>query len=175
MRDLERQGKTRGVGISGLPLKLLADVAQRGDLDVILSYCHYNLLARDLDRVLTPVAQARGIALINASPLHMRLLSTVGPPSWHPAPELVKWKGATAVALMERFGLNPIQVALRFCLNHPYVSSTLVGMSNEAEVRENVKALDLNVPPELLHTIDEITAPVHSMTWPSGRAENSDV
>lgn len=175
MRDLQRQGKARFIGVSGLPLKMLADVAQRGDLDVILSYCHYNLLARDLDTVLTPVLQSRGIGLINASPLHMRILSTVGPPSWHPAPDIVKWKGAATVALIERMGLNPIQVALRFCLDHPHVSSTLVGMSNAEEVRANLKALDLQIPVELMHEIDSFTAPVHAMTWPSGKLENSDV
>jgi L-galactose dehydrogenase len=175
MREVQRNGKTRSIGVSGLPLKMLGDVAQRGDLDVVLSYCHFNLLARDLDRVLTPVVKARGIGLINASPLHMRVLSTVGPPAWHPAPEILKWKGAAAVALMERFGLNPTRVAVAFCLHHPYVSSTLVGMSNPDEVHENLKAADLALPPELMHAIDEITAPVHSVTWPSGRPENSDV
>jgi L-galactose dehydrogenase len=175
MSNLQRQGKTRYIGVSGLPLKMLADVAQRADPDVILSYCHFNLLARDLDAVLTPVAQARGIGLINASPLHMRILSTLGPPSWHPAPEIVKWKGAAAVALIERYGLSPTAVALRFGLNHPYVSSTLVGMSNVEEVRANVKALDFKLPAYLMHEIDAVTAPVHSITWSSGRPENSDV
>jgi aryl-alcohol dehydrogenase-like predicted oxidoreductase len=48
-------------------------------------------------------------------------------------------------------------------------------MSNPEEVHENLKALDLVAPPELMHAIDEITAPVHSVTWPSGRPENSDI
>lgn len=175
MRDIQRQGKARFIGVSGLPLKMLADIAQRIELDVVLSYCHYNLLARDLDEVLTPVLESRGIALVNASPLHMRLLSISGAPTWHPAPEPVKWKGAAAVAVLERFGMNPSQAALRFCLDHPYVSSTLVGMSLVHEVEENVAALDLHLIPELMHEIDEITAPVHHMTWASGRPDNSDV
>jgi L-galactose dehydrogenase len=175
MREIQSSGKARFIGVSGLPLRMLADVVQRAELDVVLSYCHYNLLARDLDTVLTPVAKARGVALINASPLDMRIISTVGPPSWHPAPDTVKWKGAAIVGLVERFGFNPIQVALAFATRHPYVSSTLVGMSNPEEVHENLKALNLVVPPELMHTIDEFTAPVHHVTWPSGRPENSDV
>jgi L-galactose dehydrogenase len=87
----------------------------------------------------------------------------------------VKWKGAAAVALIERYGLNPVEVALRFCLDHPYIASTLVGMSNAEEVRANVKALDFNLPGYLMQEIEQITAPVHSLTWSSGRAENSDV
>jgi L-galactose dehydrogenase len=175
MRDLQRAGKTRCIGVSGFPLRMLADVAQRGDVDVVLSYCHYNLLARDLDAVLTPVLQSRGIGLINASPLHMRLLSTHGPPTWHPAPEIVRWKAAAVVGLVERFGIDPAEVGIRFCIDHAYASSTLMGMSNVHEVEDNVKALDLHLLPELMHAIDGITEPVHSLTWPSGKPQNSDM
>ena len=38
MRDLQRAGKIRAVGISGLPLKILADVAVRAQVDFVLSY-----------------------------------------------------------------------------------------------------------------------------------------
>jgi L-galactose dehydrogenase len=58
MRKLQAAGKTRFIGISGLPLELLAEVAKRARVDFILSYCHYNLMIRDLDRVLAPVAAA---------------------------------------------------------------------------------------------------------------------
>jgi L-galactose dehydrogenase len=43
-----------------------------------------------LDSVLAPVAEERGVGLMSASPLHMRMLSETGPPPWHPAPESVK-------------------------------------------------------------------------------------
>ena len=42
-----------------------------------------------LDEVLTPVAKAKGIGLINASPLHRRVLTNKGAPDWHPAPKRV--------------------------------------------------------------------------------------
>jgi L-galactose dehydrogenase len=86
MRGLQKQGKVRCLGISGLPLKMLADVGQRTEIDVVLSYCHYNLLVRDLDQWLTPTAKAHQIGMINAAPLHMRILTTAGAPAWHPAP-----------------------------------------------------------------------------------------
>lgn len=175
MRDVQRQGKARFIGVSGLPLKMLADVAQRVDLDFVLSYCHYNLLARDLDKVLTPVLQSRGIGLINASPLNMGLLSTLGAPAWHPAPEQLKWKGAVAVALIERYGMSSAEVAIRFCIDHPYVSSTLVGMTDTEQVHENLEALNIEIPPALMNEIEELTNSVHFLTWPSGRPENSDV
>jgi L-galactose dehydrogenase len=175
MRELQREGKVRCIGISGLPLRMLADVAQRGDVDYVLSYCHYNLLSRDLDRWLMPVVQSKQIGLINASPFHMGILTSGGPPAWHPAPESVKRAGAEIVTLCRRYGISPTAVALRFCLNHPAIASTLAGMSNESEVEENLQAVNLTLPQDLLDEIDKIVGPVQHITWPSGRKENSDV
>jgi L-galactose dehydrogenase len=174
LREIQRTGKVRYVGISGLPLRILADVAVRAQVDSVLSYCHYNLLLRDLDTYLTPVVREHGIGLINASPLHMGVLTAQGAPPWHPAPESVKQTGKSVVNLLERRGVYPATAALRFSLDHPYVSSTLVGMLSTLEVETNLKALDFEMPPDLLQEIDEMVAPVKHVTWPSGRPENSD-
>ncbi len=175
MRDLQLQGKVRYIGVSGLPLRMLADVVERTEIDYVLSYCHYNLLTRDLDGWLTPVLKAKGIGLINASPLHMRLLTPAGPPDWHPAPETLRRVAAEVVALCHARGANPSVVALRFCLDHPYAASTLVGMSNGLEVKANLKSLNSPIDPSLLDEINRMIAPVSDLVWPSGRPENSDV
>ena len=175
IRKLQEQGRVRSVGISGLPLKMLADVAIRAQVDVVLSYCHYNLLMRDLDQVLTPIAKARGIGLINASPLHMRILAAAGPPPWHPAPEMVRQAGRQVVALCQKRGVDPALVALRFCLDHPYAASTLVGMSSEEEVQANLKALDFRTDQDSMAEIERLIAAARDLSWPSGRPENSDI
>ncbi len=173
-RELQREGKVRYVGVSGLPLRILADVAVRAKVDSVISYCHYNLLLRDLDTHLTPALKECGIGLINASPLHMGVLTAQGPPPWHPAPESVKTAGRDVVDLLERRGVHPAPAALRFCLEHPYVSSTLVGMVTRAEVGANLEALRFELEPALLDQINDAVAPVKHLTWPSGRPENSD-
>ncbi|MGH9585182.1 MAG: aldo/keto reductase, partial [Bryobacteraceae bacterium] len=124
MRELQEQGKVRYVGISGLPPRMLADVAREANVDYVLSYCRYNLLVRDLDQWLTPATRELRIGLINASPLHMGMLTPAGPPAWHPALPEVKAAGAKIVSLCEKRGIPPAAVALRFCLNHPHVAST---------------------------------------------------
>ncbi len=175
LREIQTTGKVRYVGISGLPLRILADVAARAKVDSVLSYCHCNLLLRDLDTYLTPVLKVHGIGLINASPLHMGVLTAQGAPPWHPAPDSVKQAGKRVVDLLERHGVYPAIAALRFSMNHPYVSSTLVGMFTTLEVETNLKALDFEMNPELLNEIDTLVSPVKDVTWPSGRPENSDV
>ena len=137
-------------------------------MDFILSYCHYNLMIRDLDRLLTPAAAANNIGLVNAFPLHMGMLTPAGPPSWHPAPQEVTASGES-VRLCASRGVDVTAVALRFCLDYPHASSTLAGMSHPAEVEQNLKALDFRVDPDLLFNIDGIVAPVRDRIWHSGR------
>jgi L-galactose dehydrogenase len=172
MRALAQEGKIRAVGISGLQLKMLADVAVRAQVDTVLSYCRYNLMLRDLNKWLMPVLQERQIGLINASPLHMRLLTEAGAPAWHPAPQAVKQAAAEVVRLC---GGGIATLSLAFCLDHPYISSTLVGISNAAEVASNVRALEQCFPPALLEQVDEIVEPVKDMAWSTGRPENHDL
>jgi L-galactose dehydrogenase len=172
LQRLQQQGKTRFIGVTGLALKMLREIAEEAEVDCILSYCRYTLLNRDLNETLAPFTAARGIGLTSASPLHMRLLSDAGPPPWHPAPQLVKEAAAEVVRLCRAQGYNPADVALQFAAGNPYVACTLVGISNSEEVRANVRAIRGTVNAELLREIDRITAPVWKMTWLTGRPEN---
>jgi L-galactose dehydrogenase len=174
MRRVQEAGKARYIGISGLPLKILADVAERGRVDFVLSYCRYTLLNRDLDRWLTPTVQRYDLGLISAAPVHMGILTRQGPQPWHPAQASIKEAGRKIVALCLERGVSPELVAVRFSLNHPLIASTLVGMPRQAEVEENLKALDFQIDPDLMEEIDRIYFSLNETIWPSGRPENDD-
>jgi len=141
-------------------------------VDSILSYCRYNLLITDMEKAMVPFAKQHGIGLINASPLHMGIITERGAPVWHPAPQEIRDAGQKIVALCKARGVDASEVALRFCLDNPDVASTLVGMSTRGHVERNLKALATPNDPELLREIAEIVAPVKDVTWPSGREEN---
>ena len=174
LEAIKAQGKTRFIGVSGLPLGVLIRAVETGKLDVVLSYCHYNLLSRDLDQHLTPVAQKHGLGLINASPLHMGTLTEKGAPDWHPAPQEVKKAGRAMFEYCESRGLSLPQVALRMALDYSPVATTLVGISNVSEVERNIKTMATTSDPELLDRLREIAGPAFNQTWDSGRPENSD-
>ena len=174
MRNLQQAGKIRAVGISGLPLKILADVATRARVDFVLSYCRYNPLIQDMDTYLTPVLEKQGIGLLNEAPVHLRLLTKEGALTKHPAPESVKQAGAAIVQACIRHNADPAIVALQFCLRHPYAASTCIGMSSQREVEQNLTALGSEIAPDLLAEIARIAEPVKNTTWPSGRPENQD-
>lgn len=174
MRILQQEGKARFIGITGYPLKSLMQIATRVPVDCLLSYCHYNLLIDKLDSTLMPFAEERDIGVINASPLHMGLLTEDGAPDWHPAPNALRAAVKAALALCHQKGANLSQLALRFCFNYGRVATTLVGMSSREEVRRNLRALQLPMDTELMQQVQRILSPVANTVWASGRPENHE-
>ena len=171
--EAKAQGKVRAVGVSGLPLQYLRSVATEGDVDFVLSYCHYNLLCDDLDDVLVPWAAETNKGLINASPLHMGILSPDGPPDWHTANGAVKETGREIIELCAEHDIHPACVTLRMSLDHPAINSTLVGMKTRDEVDKNLAVFELTNDPKLLAEIDQLIGPVKNDIWPEGRPENN--
>lgn len=172
MRRLQEQGKVRYIGITGYPLDALIRIAMNAPIDTILSYCHYNLLIDRLDAILMPVAVKHGIGVINASALHMGILTGQGAPDWHPAPQEIRAAGQRAAELCRRRKCELPELALRFCLDYPHVATTLVGMSNSEQVRSNLRALAPATDPDMMREVRAILAPVFNREWPSGRVEN---
>ena len=175
MRKLQRDGKCRAVGITGLPLKILRHIAERAPVDAILSFCRYNLMIDDMDELLTPFCRERSVGLINAAPLHMRLLAAAGPPEWHPASEALRAAARRVVDLCRHRDVDVAHVALRFCLDHPYVATPVIGMARQSEVEQNLATLEMKNDPELLRAIEQAVAPVKNKIWQQGCAENNDV
>ncbi|NQU75246.1 MAG: aldo/keto reductase [Planctomycetes bacterium] len=174
LHKLREKGKVRFVGITGLPLKMLRYVASCAQVDTILTFCRFNLMVSDLDDVLTPLCREKNIGLINGSPLHMRILTEKGPPPWHPAGQNILEAAREVVAACKQAGADVADVALRFCLDHPFVSTTLVGMSKLRHVQANLKVLEMENNPELLRQIEAIIKPVKNLMWMQGRPENND-
>jgi L-galactose dehydrogenase len=174
LRQLQKQGKARYIGITGYPPRLLRRIAEAVPVDTILSYCHYNLLNTNMGGVLSEFARERGIGLINASGLSMGLLTEQGPPDWHPAPPHLRETSKKAAAFCRAQGANISELALRFCLANPSVSTTLIGVAHKQQLENSLKLLQGQADRALLAQIEAILAPVFNYEWPSGRPENQE-
>jgi L-galactose dehydrogenase len=174
MRRVQEQGKARYIGITGYSLRTLVRIAEAVPVDTILSYCRYNLMVTDMDEILVPVVEKHRIGLINASPLHMGVLTEQGAPEWHPAPAEIREAGKKVAKLCRDHGTSVSELALRFCLDHAQVSATLVGMATRHQVEANLRLLQAITDPELLSEVRLLLSPVINRTWPSGRPENQD-
>jgi L-galactose dehydrogenase len=172
MRKLQEQGKIGFVGITGLPLKIFRYVLDRTEVDTILSYCHYALNDTSLEDLI-PYLKEKQVGIINASPLGMGLLTERGTPAWHPASDEIRETCARAAAYCRSKGVDIAQLAIRFALANPDLSTTLVGTANPENLKKNVKWLETSIDNELLVEVQAILAPIRNKTWPSGRPESN--
>lgn len=172
LRRVQEQGKARFVGITGLPLSIFQAVLDRTDVDTILSYCHLSLNDTSLE-TLIPYLEAKGVGIINASPLSMGLLTRRGPPEWHPAPPSIREACRRAAEWCSARGADIAKLALRFSCSRPRVHTTLVGTASPENMERNVRWIEEPVDEELLAGVRAILEPVMNATWVVGRPENS--
>ncbi|MFN7197305.1 MAG: aldo/keto reductase, partial [Hylemonella sp.] len=59
-------------------------------------------------------------------------------------------------ALAREHGLTPTQMALAFCYTKWQVASTIIGVTTQAQLDENLDAWGTTLSPELLQAIDAI-------------------
>jgi L-galactose dehydrogenase len=172
LRKLRQSGKVRFVGITGLPPRVFQYVADRAEIDTILSYCHYELNDTALLDVV-PELKRKNVGVISASPLGMGLLSNRGTPDWHPAPALVKDTCAKAAAYCRERGASIEKLAVQFAVAQPEIATTLVGSANPDNMRRNVQWISEPTDQKLLDEVLAILKPIHNVTWQSGRPENN--
>ncbi|AGA59270.1 L-galactose dehydrogenase, Oxidoreductase, aldo/keto reductase family protein [Thermobacillus xylanilyticus] len=170
---LKEQGKIRFWGISGLPLQLFEKMLPQIDADVILSYCHYSLNDTALLDLL-PMLEARGIGLVNASPLSMGLLSLRGTPDWHPASPELKAACRKAAEFCAARGTDIAKLAIQFSTGNERIPTTLVSTANPDNIARNARWTLEPIDEELLREVLELLAPVHNVTWVSGRPEYNE-
>jgi L-galactose dehydrogenase len=173
IRKVKEAGKARYVGITGLPVRYLASIAREAELDTVLSWAHYNLLANEINDELVPLAKEKGFGLMNAGPLLQRILSDAPLPTWHRSPQAVKALQPVLLELCKSYGVALSDVAIRYALDHPDIHTTIVGISNMDHVTSNLRAVDLQMPEGLLAKIEKIVAPVRNQVWYEGKPENN--
>lgn len=174
LKSLRDEGKIRYIGVSGLPLYIFKYILERtSDVDLILSYCHYNLIDTTL-KDLYEIIKHHNIGIISASPLSMGLLTNKGEPDWHPAPEILKKKCREVAEYCKSKGENISHLAVYFSTRADFVTTTLVGMPTRESLKENINALlSKNVNEDILNDVIEMLKDVKDMTWESGKIENN--
>ena len=169
---IQKEGKARFVGITGLPLKIFEYVQDRIGVDTILSYCHYSLNDTSLEYLL-PYLEEKEVGIINASPLSMGLLTTRGPPPWHPAPAKIQETCMKAAAFCRDRGEDIAKLAVQYSVSNRRIHTTLVGTANPDNIRKNVEWIEEPLDSELLGKVMEILKPVRNCTWIVGHEENN--
>ena len=176
LHQLKATGKVRHVGITGLPLRVLAEAVRRDQnhlIETVLSFCHYELNDTSL-LSLMPMLGARGIGIINASPTGMGLLTERGAPDWHPASATIRTGCQRAVELCKARGWNIVELAIQFAVAHPDIATTLVGTANPDNMLQNIRYAQAMPDAEKLAAITEVLRPIHNFNFTRGLPENQD-
>jgi aryl-alcohol dehydrogenase-like predicted oxidoreductase len=178
LSTLVQQGKIRYFGtstFSGADLVEAQWVAERRHRERPVSeQPPYSLLVRGVEREILPLAQRHGLAVLSWSPLAGGWLSgryldgrvppraATSPHRYDPEHSANAAKRAAVVrlqALADEVGLPLAQLALAFVLEHPAITSAIIGPRTQEQLESQVAAADLVLPAEILDAIDAIVPP----------------
>lgn len=171
--DLVSQGKVLYLGVSNTPAWVVArsnTLAElRGWSPFVAMQLEYNLIERDIERELLPMAQALDLSVAAWSPLASGILSgKYGNPSNTESKRLDKMplkqlndrhlEIARGVGeLADETGKHSVQVALNWLRAKPKVIP-LIGARTLDQLRDNLACLDFRLTPEQIARLDEISA-----------------
>jgi L-galactose dehydrogenase len=176
LQRLKKAGFARFIGITGLPLKIfpsILDRVDRGVVDTVLSFCHYQLNDDSLAD-LVPYLKEKGVGIINASPTGMGLLTPRGVPAWHPAGQTIVDGCRKAVDYCAAKGLDIVKLAVQYSCSHPDIPTTLVSTSRPKNILDNIAFVQEPIDRELLSEVLDLLKPIHNFNFTRGRAENRD-
>ncbi|MGH7200073.1 MAG: aldo/keto reductase [Planctomycetaceae bacterium] len=173
LRDLQKQGKVRFVGISGYPMKIFKSVLDRAELDVVLSYNHYTL-QNTMFADLVPYLKSQGVGIMNAAPFSARLLTNAPLPPWHRAPQPVRGIARQAAEHCRSRGTDIAKLALQFSIANPDMTTCVTGSANPERVRQWAEWAAGPLDEQLLEEVHQILEPIHNWFYIEGRPENND-
>ena len=190
LTDLVRQGKVRYLGSSTFPGAQIVEAqwaAERRNRErFVCEQPPYSLLVRGIEAEVLPTCQQYGMGVIPWSPLAGGWLSgkwrlgveglgsrrsAVLPQMYDLTnPEIQrKLEAADALAqLAEEAGLSLIHLALAFVINHPGVTSAIIGPRTRAHLDSQLGAADVVLSADVLDRIDEIVPPGHNFSFTDG-------
>ena len=148
--ELKKQGVVRGVGVSLYDIEIATQLVTSAPLDCCMIVGGYTLLQQDAMGALLPLAVARKVGILVASPFHTGLLVTGAAANarfnYGQTPAELLEKVARIEAVCDRHSIDLAAAALQFPLLHPAVAGVVVGHRTPAEVRSNVASLDTSAP-----------------------------
>ena len=181
LSDLVRDGKVRYIGSSTFPAHLAVEAqwaAERGGhARFVCEQPPYSILVRGIEADLLPVARQYGMGVIPWSPLAGGYLSGryragVDPGPSHrdrmrrrrengPTPtEAAKQDAAEQLAVVaDDAGISVVELALAFVLEHPAITSAIIGPRTMDQLVTQLDAPDVTLSSEVLDRIDAIVPP----------------
>lgn len=180
LSDLVHQGKVRYLGSSSYAASQIVEaqwVSRERHLQrFVTEQPPYSLLVRGIEQDVLPTVQRHGIGTLTYSPLSGGWLSgrwrkdSASSPTSSARPSArfdmstpANQRKLDAVedlaVLAEESGLTLIELAVAFVINHPGVTSAIIGPRTMEQLEAFLPAADITLSSDVLDRIDEIVAP----------------
>lgn len=177
--DLVHQGKVRYIACSNYEAWRLAKalgISERESLARFVCYQpQYSLVVRDIEQELVPLCLEEELGIVPWSPLAGGFLSGKYIPGVHSASGSRSeegWNFPTSyfadnadeilgklLESAESLGRTAAEVALRWVLNRPAISSVIVGARTMEQLESNLRAADLSIPEEIQSELETVSRP----------------
>ena len=174
LNTLIGEGKIRCIGLSNETCwgtSQFLRIAAENDFPRVVSLQNeYSLLYRTHDLDLAELSHHEGVGLLPYSPLSGGLLTgkyqngaipegsrrTINRDLFGRVHDKV-WPVVDAyIAIANRHGLNPAQMALAFCNQRPFVTSSIIGATDLQQLAVNIGAAELELGEQVLEDIDGV-------------------
>ncbi|MBB1153073.1 aldo/keto reductase [Amycolatopsis dendrobii] len=176
LTDLVRGGKVRAVGSSNFPASEIVAaqwVSERAGLARLRTeQPTYSLLNRGIESEILPVCRRYGMGVLVWSPLAMGLLTGRYRPGGeqlreaqlrfvprHMSDERKHAAVEQLARVAEEAGLSLTHLALAFAVNHPAVTSAIIGPRTLAQLDDLLASVETRLDDDVLDRIDQIVAP----------------
>jgi aryl-alcohol dehydrogenase-like predicted oxidoreductase len=165
LAELKAQGLVRFTGLGGTTPYILAAICATGQFDVVLTAFNYSLLWREAAISVIPEAIRQDMGIVIGSPLQQGWLAQRfddeverGAP-WLSPPRQAQFQAL--YALVDELGMPLTDLAIRWVISNPAISTTLMGARSVEEVEMNVAAVEAGpLPGDVLARLEEIGAMV---------------
>jgi aryl-alcohol dehydrogenase-like predicted oxidoreductase len=182
LTDLVHQGKIRAFGCSTFPAEMIVEAHWIGDRRDLMTFATeqppYSIFVRGVERDLFPLVQRFDLGVLVWSPLNSGWLTgrfrkgqevdySVGraarmPARFDPANPVNQRKLDVVeelVLLAEQQDLKLTHLALGFALEHPAVTSAIIGPRTMEQLEDVLGAEQVRLPTDVLDRIDELVRP----------------
>jgi len=175
--DLVHQGKVRYIACSNYEAWRLMEALWISDSkDLARFACYqpqYSLVVRDIEEEIIPVCELKGLGVVVWSPLGGGFLTGKYQPGERTVSGTRSAEGwaypqryfaanadealATMLAVAKEIGKSPAQVATRWVLEQPAITSAIIGARTVEQARDNMLAGGWRLPSEALERLNNVS------------------
>lgn len=161
LEKLKSEGAIRYTGLGGTTAYTLPAIMATGAYDVVLTAFNYSLLWQEALHAVLPEAVNQNMGIVVGSPLQQGALSACYTEQveyrapWLSPPRRAQFK--RLYALVAELDMSLPELAIRWVISNPVVSTVLTGARSVREVEQNVGYVGAGpLPDEVMRRVQEI-------------------